>query len=35
MAYEILISIMADQEIRSNQFNHFDYVDAFEQLSEI
>ena len=28
MAYERLISVMAENNIPLNQFNHFDYVDA-------
>ena len=33
MAYERLISVMGENNIPINQFNHFDYVDALEQLS--
>ena len=35
MAYERLISILNEQNIPHNQFNHFDYVDAFDQLSQL
>jgi hypothetical protein len=35
MTHLRLISFMEKNNIPSDQFNHFDYVDALEQLSEL
>ena len=35
MSHHGLISFMEKNSIPPDQFNHFDYIDALEQLSEI
>lgn len=35
MAHQRLISVMEKNSVSPSTFNHFDYVDALEQLSEL
>lgn len=35
MAHQRLISVMEKNSVSPSTFNHFDYADALEQLSEL